>query len=80
MRAGNNIYIQESLTVAKRKLFKSCLKVKKELNFKFISTSSGRIFLKKDRSSQSICISSTSDLAKLKFKQRREEFAGTDSG
>ena len=29
---------------------------------------------------QSICISSTSDLAKLKFKQRREEFAGTDSG
>ena len=66
--------------MAKRKLFKSCLKVKKELNFKFISTSSGRIFLKKDRSSQSICISSTSDLAKLKFKQRREEFAGTDSG
>ena len=25
MRAGSNIYIQDSLTVAKRKLFKSCL-------------------------------------------------------
>ena len=38
--ADNNIYIQESLTPARRKLFKSCLKVKKELNFQSISTSS----------------------------------------
>ena len=34
----NHIYISESLTQTRKKLFKSCLKVKKELKFKFIST------------------------------------------
>ena len=44
---GNNIYISESLNPSRKKLFRSCLKVKKELNFKFISTHNGQIFLKK---------------------------------
>ena len=34
----NNIFIQESLTEAKRKLFKNCLKFRKENNYKFIWT------------------------------------------
>ena len=45
----NQIYISESLNQRRKKLFKSCLKVKKDLNFRFISTSNGRIFLKKDQ-------------------------------
>ena len=35
-----------SLTQTRKKLFKAALKVKKELNFDFISTSNGRIFLR----------------------------------
>lgn len=63
---GNNIYISENLTPLKQKLFKSCLKVKKELKYKFISTSNGRIYLKKDKGIPSVLISNLSDLAKLK--------------
>ena len=62
----NHIYISESLTQRRNKLFKSCLKVKKDLNFRFISTSNGRIFLKKDQRSRSVEIRSEQDLARLR--------------
>ena len=51
-----------------KKLFKSCLKVKKELKFKFISTTNGRIYLRKDLNSRSAYTSSESDLTKLKAR------------
>ena len=62
----NNIYISESLNPSRKKLFRSCLKVKKELNFKFISTHNGQIFLKENKFTPSIKISSLKDLANLK--------------
>ena len=51
-----------------KKLFKSCLKVKKELKFKFISTTNGRIYLRKDLNSRSAYTGSESDLTKLKAR------------
>ena len=44
-QSSNNIYINESLTDTNRKLFKDCLKLKKELGYKFIWTKNGRIYL-----------------------------------
>ena len=66
MDCENHIYISESLTQRRKKLFKSCLKVKKDLNFRFISTSNGRIFLRKDQRSRSVEIRSEQDLARLR--------------
>ena len=67
---GNKIFISESLTQTRKKLFKAALKVKKELNFDFISTSNGRIFLRQNKDSRSHLITSDSDLAKLKAAHR----------
>ena len=69
-REGNKIFISESLTQTRKKLFKAALKVKKELNFDFISTSNGRIFLRQNKGSRSHLITSDSDLAKLKAAHR----------
>ena len=38
---ANNIYISESLTASNRELFNEALKVKKDLNYKFIWSSNG---------------------------------------
>ncbi|XP_022808132.1 uncharacterized protein LOC111345120 [Stylophora pistillata] len=43
----NKIYIAESLTERNRMLFKDCLKVKKDMEFKFIWTLNGKIFMEK---------------------------------
>ena len=72
-RGGNKIFIQESLTPARKKLFRSCLKVKKELDYNYVSTSNGRIYMKKFRSSQPICIKNTNDLAKLRDLHRKDQ-------
>ena len=47
----NKIYLAESLTERNRILFKDCLKVKKDMEFKFIWTFSGKIFMRKDKDS-----------------------------
>ena len=44
---NKKIYISESLTPKKKKLFGSVNKLKKELKWKFIWTNHGRIYLKK---------------------------------
>lgn len=67
---GNKIFISESLTQTRKKLFKAALKLKRELNFNFISTSNGRIFLRQNKDSRSHLITSDSDLAKLKAAHR----------
>ena len=67
---GNKIFISESLTQTRKTSFKAALKVKKELNFDFISNSNGRIFLRQNKDSRSHLITSDSDLAKLKAAHR----------
>lgn len=66
----NKIFISKSLTQTGEKLFKAPLKVKKELNFDFISTTNGRIFLRQNKDSHSHLIASESDLVKLKASFR----------
>lgn len=62
---SSKIFIQESLTFKKKDLFKKCLKFKKENKFKFIWTSYGTIFLRKNEHSPSHKITYESDLARL---------------
>ena len=49
---NKKIYISESLTPKKKKLFGSVNKLKKELKWKFIWTNHGRIYLKKGEDTQ----------------------------
>ena len=46
-------------------LFKCCLKTKKDLNYKYIWTSNGRIYLRKNDESQRIYIKNKDQLTKL---------------
>ena len=62
---GNKIYMAESLTQTRRKLFKSALKVKKDLKYNYISTTNGKIYMKENKDSRPIFISSKADLEKL---------------
>ena len=59
------IFIQESLTSKKKELFKKCLKFKKENRFKFIWTSYGTIYLRKNEHSPSHKIAFESNLTRL---------------
>ena len=61
MPSENRIYINENLTATNRELFKDCLKVKKDFNYRFIWTH-GRIFLWKDSASPVIMVSNQSIL------------------
>lgn len=61
-----NIFITESLTQKNKDLFKEAYKVKKLKNFKFIWTSSGKIFLRRDETSSILPVTSSSDLQKIK--------------
>lgn len=63
---GHSIYVSESLTQRRKKLFRSALKVKKDLNFQFISTTNGNIYLKKAPGTRPTLINTESDLAKLR--------------
>ena len=45
------IYINESLTKTNRKLFRDCMKAKKDMDYAFIWTSNGRIYVRKDHRS-----------------------------
>ena len=62
----NKIYISENLTATNRELFKDCLKVKKDLNYRFIWTHHGRIFLRKDSGSPVIMVSNRSILDQVR--------------
>ena len=62
----NKIYISESLTDKNKDLFYCCLKVKKELKYKYLWTSNGRIFFRKDMDSKPLQIKDKYYLEKLK--------------
>lgn len=59
---GNKIYINECLTSRNKHLFKQCLNLKKESNYKFIWTVSGKIFIRKDSNSPAVQIQNQRDL------------------
>ena len=61
---ANNIYISESLTASNRQLFNEALKVKKDLHYKFIWSSNGRVFMRATEDSPPILISCSDDLVK----------------
>ena len=68
-RYGNDkIFIQESLTSTKKKLFQKALKFRKEFQFKFIWSQYGVIFLRKHENSRAIRIVSDQDLEQFKNK------------
>jgi len=64
--SDNHIFINESLTEQNKIIFNECLKFKKEQEFKFIWTSNGKTYLRKDQQSRSIVVHSLDELAKLK--------------
>ena len=64
-RVSSFIYINESLTEKNKDLLRYCLKAKNELNYKFLWTSNGRIFLRRDEGSTSIHIKNKEELSKL---------------
>lgn len=66
--AKNNIYLAESLTERNRVLFKDCLKVKKDIMFKFIWTLNGKIFMRKDKDTTVHFIRNKDDLQKLQSR------------
>ena len=63
--ATNNIYINESLTERNKGLFKEALKAKKSLKYKFIWTSNGKVYLRKDTDTKIIHIKNSDDIKRL---------------
>ena len=71
--SDNSIYISESLTETNKKLFKSALSCRKEFKYRFIWTSLGRIYLRKDDSSPALLIRDEGDIAKLQQHGRDQQ-------
>ena len=64
----NKIYLAESLTERNWILFRDCLKVKKDMEFKFIWTLNGKIFMRKDKDSAVHHINNKGDLQKIQTR------------
>ena len=64
----NKIYLAESLTERNRMLFKDCLKAKKDMEFKFIWTLNGKIFMRKEKDSPVHLIANKEDLQKMQSR------------
>ena len=76
---GSNIFIQESLTEAKRKLFKNCLKFPKDQEYKFIWTYNGVIYLRRNEHIPASHITSVGDLEKLQPRRSTSESTSTST-
>ncbi|XP_014670273.1 PREDICTED: uncharacterized protein LOC106811234 [Priapulus caudatus] len=63
--AHSKIFINESLTRERRKIFHEVLKFKKENGYRFIWTHFGKIFIKKSESSERLVINAVDDLRSL---------------
>ena len=61
----NLIFVSESLTEMNKNLFNKCLKVRRDLGFKFIWTHMGKIKLRKDERSPVVNIHSIDDIQKI---------------
>jgi flavorubredoxin len=60
--SDNKIYIAESLTSKNKELFKKCLDARRSLNYKFIWTSQGRIYLRKNSDTPAKLITAVQDI------------------
>lgn len=58
---ANKIFINESLTSTRKKLFNEIYKYKKNNGFKYIWTTNGKVYLKENESSQAISFSTFDD-------------------
>ena len=65
MVTEHRIFIGESLTKQNRRLFNLCLEQRNRLKYRYIWTSAGRIFLRKDESSPVISVLTLKDLEKI---------------
>ena len=81
MRLGHhgesNIFIQESLMEAKRKLLKNCLKFHKDQNYKFIWTYYGVIYLRRNEHTPASRITSVGDWERLQPRRSTSESTST---
>ena len=68
----DKIFIQESLTAKRRKLFKQCLDFRKKLKYRFIWTYYGSIYLRKNEGSPAIKITSLQDLDRVQAQAQRQ--------
>lgn len=66
--SDNKIYISESLSPKNKELFKQCLVLKRNKNYRFIWTHYGRIYLRKDVDSPATVISNLKDLERIQGK------------
>ena len=60
--SDNKIYIAESLTSKNKELFKKCLNARRSLNYKFIWTNQGRIYLRKNSDMPAKLITAVQDI------------------
>ena len=73
----SNIFIQESLTEAKRKLLKNCLKFHKDQNYKFIWTYYGVIYLRRNEHTPASRLTSVGDWERLQTRRSTSESTST---
>ena len=73
----SNIFIQESLKGAKRKLLKNCLQFHKDQNFKYILTYYGVIYLRRKEHTPASRITSVGDLEGLQPRRSTSESTST---
>ena len=66
--SNSGLFISESLTHRNKLLFKECLAFKRKYNYKYIWTQQGRIYLRKNKDTQSRMISSKSDIESLSYR------------
>ena len=65
---NNKIYVSESLTSARKKLFGAVNKLKKTLKWKYIWTNNGKIYLKQADSSRTYTFDSENDFTEFERK------------
>ena len=73
----SNIFIQESVTEAKRKLLKNCLKFHKDQNYKFIWTYYGVIYLRRNEHTPASRLTSVGDWERLQPRRSTSESTST---
>ena len=61
----SKIYMAESLTKKRKELFKSCLKKKQDMEYRYLWTRNGRIYLRKDNDSPAILVDNLQLLERL---------------
>lgn len=66
--SNKKLYISESLTPLRKKLFGETNETRKQIKWKYIWTNNGKIYVKKDDNSNTIIIDSCDDL--MKFQER----------